>query len=117
VDARPLSLVGRTASMADDRGDHEDTVDAEQEDASLSESLFHASTAGGPVGVGRGGEPGPGPTGSGGDAGRGSRARPLGTGAGNGLAVDPADARRRMYLRRVRMKIQASWSAKDFPKA
>ncbi len=114
--ARPYSLRGRIASLADRRGAHEDTVDAEQEDMSLERSWLHASTAGGPRGVGVGGERGLGPTGSGGERGPGSTSRAMGTGSGAGVAIDPADRRRRTYRRRVAQKIQSSWSASAFPK-
>lgn len=116
TNARPYALRGRAASMADERGEHQDTADAEQEDTSMERNLWHASTAGGPKGVGRGGERRSGDTGSGGVAGRGSRSRALGTGSGKGSAVDPRDRRRRMYLRRVASKIHGSWSASAFPK-
>jgi TonB family protein len=116
ANARPYSLKGRTSSMANRRGEHEDTVDAEQEDVTMDRSLFHASTAGGPHGVGRGGERGRGATGSGGVTGPGSRSYAMGTGSGKGNAVDPRDRRRRLYLRRVAAKIHGSWSASYFPK-
>ncbi len=114
--ARPFAHRGLTSAGADDRGDYADTVDAEQEDITGDMSLFHASTAGGPTGAGRGGERGPGPTGSGGPRGSGSRARALGAGDGDGVAVDPLDRRRRMYRRKVWSKIHGAWSTKSFPK-
>jgi TonB family protein len=40
----------------------------------------------------------------------------MGSGNGRGVAIDPADARRRSYLRGVWGKIDRSWSASSFPK-
>jgi TonB family protein len=113
---RPMSLPGEDSSSADERGELSDTQNAEQEDQTEEPGLLHASTAGGSDGAGKGGEAAPGPTGSGGEVGKGSRSSALGSGSGNGGMVDPADARRRRYLRNVWARIQGSWSANDFPR-
>ncbi len=112
--ARPMGLEGRFAATANRRGPYADDVNAEQHDVSTEQELLHASGAGGPLGAGIGGEPGPHPQGSGGVSGPGSRARPLGVGHGDG--VDPVDARRQLYRRLVFARVQARWSASDFPK-
>jgi TonB family protein len=114
--ARPFAHRGLTAASANERAAYADTLDAEQEDISEQMDLFHASTAGGRRGDGRGGELGPDPTGSGGERGRGSEARALGTGDGAGVAVDPLDRRRRIYRRQVWAKIHGAWSPSAFPK-
>jgi len=115
-DARPMALTGRRASRATHRGLLRDDVDAEQEDISRERSLLHASTAGGPAGLGRGGQSGGHHIGSGGVAGPGSRSRAFGDGRGRGRGIDPADARRRSFLRNMWLKIHSSWSASAFPK-
>ena len=113
---RILAVQGADSAPASRRGQHSDTADADQEVMSTKRSLLRASTAGGAIGQGRGGQQGPGATGSGGVVGSGSRATTLGSGSGPSTGIDPADARRRMYLRRLWSKIHGSWSARDFPK-
>ncbi len=113
---RVLAVQGANSAPADQRGEQSDTVDAEQEVMPRERALLRASTAGGKAGQGKGGQEGPGSTGSGGDTGPGSRATPLGSGPGHAAGVDPADLRRRVYLRQLWSKIHRSWSARDFPK-
>ena len=116
-EGRPMAVRGRDSTRSVDRGPESDSVDAEQEVMARSPSLLNASTAGGDEqGPGRGGEPADGPTGSGGLEGPGSRSQALGDGRGAGVGVDPADARRRSYFRRMWQRIQQSWSPAAFPK-
>jgi TonB family protein len=114
--ARPLTVVGGESSPSNLRGKQQDDVDAEQEVSAVDASLLRASTAGGAEGARLGGSEGQGAPGAGGSAGPGSRAQPLGSGAGSGSWIDPADARRRRYLRLLAMRIHRSWSPHDFPK-
>jgi len=109
---RPLVAQGTPSVPANAQGRPQDTLDSEQEMAAI-QSIVHASTAGGPPGVGPGGQAGVGPTGSGGNAGPGSTARALGTGAGGYLDNDPRDRRRTDYIRKARSRIDRLWS---FPK-
>ncbi|HHH27852.1 MAG TPA: TonB family protein [Polyangiaceae bacterium] len=114
--AQPMALQGRSSSRSDDRGDAIDDVNSEQEVRDRDRSLLAASTAGGETGVGRGGEAGPGRPGSGGLRGEGAASRALGDGRGPGSNVDPADARRRRYLRGLWGRVQSSWDVSSFPK-
>jgi TonB family protein len=117
AEGRPMALRGRDSTRSSERGPESDRLDAEQEVMTLHPSFFNASTAGGVApGQGRGGEPGADPTGSGGLEGPGSRAQALGDGRGRGIGIDPGDARRRSYLRRMWQRIQGSWSPAAFPK-
>lgn len=93
-----------------------DTVDAEQEVASLVQTIVHASTAGGPRGDGRGGAANGGfHTGSGGTRGHGSVAGALGTGGPGPAVATAADPAREAYLRKVMSKVHPLW-ASAFPK-
>lgn len=93
-----------------------DTVDAEQEVASLVQTIVHASTAGGPRGDGRGGAANGGVhTGSGGTRGHGSTASALGTGGPGPAVASAADPARELYLRNVMSKVHPLW-ANAFPK-
>jgi len=114
--ARPQTIRGRESSPANQRGAQQDDVDAEQEVMTRDPSLLRASTAGGAAGQGPGGQAGGKLPGAGGDSGPGSTARALGSGAGPGTGIDPADARRRRYLRAIWGKIHGSWSGADFPR-
>jgi TonB family protein len=115
--ARPMTVPGHESSPADERGEQQDDVTAEQEVMARERSWLRASTAGGEQGQRIGGEAGPGnATGAGGRSGPGSRARALGTGRGTGVGIDPADRRRRNYLRRIWGRIDRGWTAADFPK-
>jgi TonB family protein len=114
--ARPMAISGAVSTRGDERGPQQDDVDSEQEVVRSDPSLLAASTAGGEAGSGRGGETGPGKTGSGGIRGPGSNARPMGDGRGPGSAFDPADARRRTFLRGMRARLHGAWSPNAFPK-
>jgi TonB family protein len=96
---------GTPSVPADVRGRPTDNVDSEQEVATRTQSILHASNAGGVAGPGTGGQAGPGPAGAGGNAGPGSVSHALGTGQGNGVDVDPRDKRRIDYLRQVSAKL------------
>jgi TonB family protein len=93
-----------------------DTVDAEQEVASMVQSIVHASTAGGPKGTGKGGAADGGRwTGSGGTRGSGSVSSSLGTGGPGPAMASAADPARQAYLRKVMTKVHPLW-ANAFPK-
>lgn len=114
--ARPMTVRGDESSPSNERGVQQDDTDAEQEVVAPDTSPLRASTAGGREGVGRGGTEGGGTPGAGASQGTGSRAHAYGSGGGTGIGIDPADARRRMYLRWLWARIQGSWSTNDFPK-
>ncbi len=114
--AQPQTIAGRDSSPSNHRGSQQDDVDSEQEVVNLEPSLLRASTAGGQPGTGPGGQGGGPRPGAGGDSGPGSTARALGSRAGRGTGIDPADARRRRYLRALWSKIHGSWSGADFPR-
>ncbi|MEQ9322050.1 MAG: TonB family protein [Polyangiaceae bacterium] len=114
--AQPMALRGRSSSRSDDRGSAADDVTSEQEVSERERSLLAASTAGGESGAGRGGDRGPGVPSSGGSSGKGASSRALGDGRGSGSSIDPADARRRRYLRGLWGRVQSSWDASSFPK-
>ncbi|MCA9631748.1 MAG: TonB C-terminal domain-containing protein [Myxococcales bacterium] len=78
--ARPAVPRARAAVPARVPGRPQDTQDSQQEVASAVRSLIQASTAGGPLGHGPGGQAGPGRPGSGGNSGPGSRSRAAGGG-------------------------------------
>ncbi len=93
-----------------------DTVDAEQEVASMLQSIVHASSAGGPAGMGKGGAPVRSQwTGSGGARGSGSLSTALGTGGPGPAIASAADPARETYLRRVMAKVHPLW-LHAFPK-
>ncbi|MBW2455030.1 MAG: TonB family protein [Deltaproteobacteria bacterium] len=114
--AQPQTIRGRESSPSNRRGSQQDDVDSEQEVVNREPSLLRASTAGGKPGTGPGGQGGGSRPGAGGDSGPGSTARALGSGAGRGTGIDPADARRRRYLRALWSRIHGSWSGADFPR-
>jgi TonB family protein len=101
---------------ADQSGRARDTVDSEQEVAATVQSLVHASTAGGLLGGGPGGEDGRGPSGSGGPSGPGSRAAPFGGGEGAFSGLSEIDPRISAYRRSVRARIDPLWE-NAFPKS
>src|SRR5205823_6956094 len=101
---------------ANQSGRARDTTDSEQEVAATVQSIVHASTAGGLLGEGPGGEDGAGPSGSGGPTGEGSRASPFGGGEGPFTDLSEADPRISAYRRSVRAKIDPLWE-NAFPKA
>jgi len=112
---RPLVERARPAVPADQLGRARDTIDSEQEVASTVQSLVHASTAGGLLGLGSGGEEGAGPAGSGGSSGPGSRASVFGGGDNPFASLSEFDPRISAYRRSVRAKIDPLWE-NAFPK-
>lgn len=116
ADAGQQAHFGHDAAPSSERGDRSDTVDAEQESDATDRALMQASSAGGTPGSGIGGQLAAGfEAGSGGVSGEGSRANVNGSEPGSHFGVDPADVRRRSYLRRVWSRIHGNWSARDFP--
>jgi TonB family protein len=113
---RPLVAQASPSVPANQSGRARDTVDSEQEVAATLQSIVHASTAGGMLGGGLGGENGVGPSGSGGPSGEGSRAAPFGGGAGPFTSLSDEDPRISAYTRSVRAKIEPFWE-NAFPKA
>jgi TonB family protein len=113
---RPLVVEALPSIPSNQSGRARDTVDSEQEVAATVQSIVHASTAGGMLGGGPGGENGPGPSGSGGIAGSGSHAAPLGGGDGPFAALSDADPRISAYRRSVCGKIYPLWE-NAFPKS
>lgn len=78
--ARPAVPRARAAVPARVPGSPSDTQDSDQEVSAAVRSLIQASTAGGPIGAGAGGEKGPGARGSGAESGPGSRSSRAGNG-------------------------------------
>jgi TonB family protein len=78
--ARPSVRAGRASIQTNEHGRPDDTVDSTLEVSDLVQSLVTASSAGGPLGRGPGGETGGALPGSNGLEGAGSSARPSGTG-------------------------------------
>jgi TonB family protein len=87
--ARPLVPAARAAVPTQARGRPNDTLDSSQEVSAKVSSLLHASSAGGDVGPGVGGERGGGSPGAFGATGPGSRSSPSGAGFGRDFADDP----------------------------
>lgn len=87
--ARPLVPAARAAVPTETRGRPNDTLDSSQEVAAKVSSLLHASSAGGEVGPGVGGDRGGGAPGANGASGMGSRSSPSGAGYGRDFADDP----------------------------
>jgi len=112
---RPLVERARPSIPADQLGRARDTVDSEQEVAATVQSMVHASTAGGLLGYGSGGEEGAGPAGSGGSSGPGSRASALGGGESPFASLSEFDPRISAYRRSVLAKIDPLWE-NAFPK-
>lgn len=111
--ARPMVPRARAAVPSLNKGRPNDDTDSSQDVANAVESLIHASTAGGRVGSGAGGDPGPGRPASGGAIGAGSRSAPSGTGAGalSDIGADPGVIG---YFRGVERKVEPFWR-KAFP--
>lgn len=114
---RPAVAEGQPTITATFRGRPNDTVDSDQEVASIVQSQVHASYAGGLAGHGRGGSNGPGADpGAGGTQGRGSTARPMGSGDGDVLDWFTSDPMLLPYFRKIHAKVDPLW--KDaFPKS
>jgi TonB family protein len=87
--ARPLVPAARAAVPTETRGRANDTLDSNQEVAAKFSSLLHASSAGGEVGPGVGGDRGGGVPGAFGTSGLGSRSSPSGAAFGKDFADDP----------------------------
>jgi len=87
--ARPLVPAARAAVPTETRGRPNDTLDSSQEVAAKVSSLLHASSAGGDVGPGVGGDRGGGLPGAFGARGLGSRSSPSGSAFGKDFADDP----------------------------
>lgn len=87
--ARPLVPAARAAVPTETRGRPNDTCDSTQEVAAKVSSLLHASSAGGEVGPGVGGDRGGSVPGAFGTHGLGSRSSPSGAGFGKDFADDP----------------------------
>jgi TonB family protein len=113
---RPRVIEAAPSIPADRTGSPKDNVDSEQEVAATVQSLVHASTAGGQLGGGPGGQDGPGSAGSEGSAGPGSRAAPFGGGAGPFTGLSDTDPRISAYRRSVLAKIYPLWE-NAFPKS
>src|SRR4029079_4064098 len=102
---RPAVAEGPPTVTAMFRGRPHDTVDSDQEVASMVQRQVHASFAGGLVGEGRGGSNGPGADpGAGGTQGRGSVARPLGSGDGDVFDFYTSDPKLLPYFRKIHAK-------------
>ena len=87
--ARPLVTAARAAVPTETRGRPNDTLDSSQEVAAKVSSLLHASSAGGEVGPGLGGDRGGSAPGVLGTSGVGSRSSPNGASFGKDFADDP----------------------------
>lgn len=111
--ARPMVPAARAAVPALDKGRPNDDTDSSQDVANAVASLIHASSAGGRLGTGPGGDSGPGRPASGGQSGPGSRSAPSGTGPGALLDVG-ADSGVLGYFRGVERKVEPFWR-KAFP--
>jgi TonB family protein len=112
---RPMVTKASPSVPANQSGRARDTVDSEQEVAATVQSLVHASTAGGLLSTGAGGEDAAGPSGSGGVSGSGSRSAPIGGGDGPFAGLSDADPRISAYHRSVYAKIYPLWED-AFPK-
>jgi TonB family protein len=114
---RPAVAEGKPSITAAFRGRPNDTVDSDQEVASIVQSQVHASFAGGLAGRGRGGEAGPAPDpGAGGTEGRGSTSRALGSGDGDVFDWFTNDPLLLPYFRKIHGKVDPLW--KDaFPRS
>ena len=114
---RPAVAEGPPTITAAFRGRPNDTVDSDQEVASLVRSQVHASFAGGLVGEGRGGSNGPGADpGAGGAQGRGSTSRALGSGDGDVFDWYTSDPMLVPYFRKIHAKVDPLWRD-AFPKS
>lgn len=113
---RPAVTEGPVAVPARDLGLPRDDTDSEQEVATTVQSLVHASTAGGLLGIGVGGTGGTGEPGAGGIFGSGSHSRPLGFGDSDVFDYWTTDPRLMPYFRQMHAKIEPLW-ANAFPKS
>jgi TonB family protein len=107
---RPAVAEGPPTITASFRGRPNDTIDSDQEVASIVQSQVHASFAGGLAGVGRGGSNGPAPDpGAGGTQGRGSMGRVLGSGDGDVFDWFTDDPMLLPYFRKIHAKVDPLW--------
>jgi len=114
---RPAVAQGPTTITAAFRGRPNDTIDSDQEVASMVQAQVHASFAGGLVGEGRGGSNGPAADpGAGGTQGRGSTARALGSGDGDVFDWYTNDPMLVPYFRKIHAKVDPLWRD-AFPKS
>jgi TonB family protein len=114
---RPAVTEGPTSVTAAFRGRPNDTVDSDQEVASIVAAATHASFAGGLKGEGRGGSNGPGvDPGAGGTHGRGSIAHALGSGDGDVFDWFTNDPMLVPYFRKIHAKVDPLWRD-AFPKS
>ena len=114
---RPAVAEGKPTITAALRGRANDTVDSEQEVASLVQAQVHASFAGGLAGEGRGGANGSEPDpGAGGTTGRGSTSRTLGSGDGDVFDWYTNDPMLLPYFRKIHAKVDPLW-VNAFPKS
>jgi TonB family protein len=114
---RPAVAEGPVTITGSFRGRPNDTVDSDQEVASIVQSAMHASFAGGLAGDGRGGSNGPASDpGAGGTQGRGSTARVLGTGDGDVFDWFTNDPMLLPYFRKIHAKVDPLWRD-AFPKS
>jgi TonB family protein len=109
--ARPLVPAARAAVPTETRGRPNDTLDSSQEVAARVSSLLQASSAGGELGPGVGGDRGGGAPGALGARGVGSRSSPSGAGFGKDFADDPGFSG---YSRALRAQL-SKLLAKAFP--
>ncbi len=112
--ARPLVPAARASVPAEFQGRPHDTLDSNQEVAAKVSSLLHASSAGGQVGPGVGGERGGSLPGAFGASGMGSRSSPSGAAFGKDFADDPGfsgySRALRSQLSRVLTKAFPDWA-------
>jgi TonB family protein len=114
LSARPLVPAGRASVPTETRGRPNDTLDSSQEVAAKVSSLLHASSAGGEVGPGVGGDRGGSLPGAFGANGLGSRSSPSGAAFGKDFADDPGfsgySRALREQLSRVLAKAFPDWA-------
>jgi TonB family protein len=114
---RPAVAEGPPTITAAFKGRPNDTIDSDQEVASIVQSQVHASFAGGLAGEGRGGSNGPAPDpGAGGTKGRGSTGRVLGSGDGDVFDWYTNDPMLMPYFRKIHAKVDPLWRD-AFPKS
>ncbi|MDP9000105.1 MAG: energy transducer TonB [Myxococcota bacterium] len=114
--ARPDVAQAAVAIPASDPARPKDDIDTEQEVATTVSALVHASTAGGLVGLGQGGNGAGGEPGAGAPSGAGSHARPLGIGESDLFDYWTSDPHLLPYFRQIHAKIDPLW-ADAFPKS
>ncbi|MBP9111170.1 MAG: TonB C-terminal domain-containing protein [Polyangiaceae bacterium] len=111
--ARPLVEKGKIAIASPEKGRPNDTVDSTQRSQERSPASIHASTLGGELGDGKGGDVGP-HHGAGGVFGQGSHTVAYGPGGDEWLDLDGNDPNLFGYFRSIRRKLDPLW-ANAFP--